>query len=595
MSPFIHLVMLLAAHGGEDHGAPAGPTPVGLVGHVRGASAMSDTFELVLRWSAEPSNGAIPVEVFLADRDTNAPIVGATIALHWAKSAGGNELRTDAKATSAPGIYRADMAGPPGIYALTAVIAAGDRGDLLTASDLSFGITPADARGAKGLTANEEHGAPWLWVALAIGALVIVGSTGFLAGRAAGRRRGQAAGLALSLVVMARLATPPASAHGGEDHGEPEVPGTTAASDVHGIAKDLQFLLAIRTARAETATLTERIRVQGTVIAPPEALAEVRPLRAGRLEAAPLESAGGGFPTLGQTVQAGQVLAVVVELPGASERATLSADRARARGGAEQAQARVAALRAALGRKLRLGGLTAAQELDGLRAEIRALDAEVRASNAAGDALALSGESVRLELVAPIDGVIAAIAPGLAVGGFVAADTTLFTIVQPTRFEVAAHVFEADAPEVAVDSAAVVTGPGLPARGIAAMARGMAPRVDPATHAVEVRYRPDAEDAARLRLYQFVTVDVPVGARTAGVSELVVVPDSAVVEVDGRPTIFVKTAPETFVARPVAIARREGGRVGLRSQLAAGERVVVAGASFVGLAPAPASATAGDP
>jgi hypothetical protein len=110
--------------------------------------------------------------------------------------------------------------------------------------------------------------------------------------------------LEVTLLSLTRLAAPPAYAHGGEDHGGPEAPGTTAASDVHGIAKDLQFLLAIRTARAETAALTERIRVQGTVIAPPDALAEVRPLRAGRLEAAPLQAAGAGFPTLGQAVLA---------------------------------------------------------------------------------------------------------------------------------------------------------------------------------------------------------------------------------------------------------------------------------------------------
>lgn len=610
MSPVMSIVMLVLAHGGEDHGpAAAAPAPAGIVGDTRGASTMSDQFELVLRWSAEGAGGGdavtmTPVALFLADRDTNAPIAGAGISLRWVDGSGA-QSEANATATSAPGIYRAEMAGPAGLYALTAVITAGDRGDLLTVAELRFGPAPAGPGTSDSTVPTEGHGLPWLWIGLALGALVIVGLTGFLAGRAAGRRGGQAAGVVLALVAAAKLAATPAGAHGGEDHGEPAAPGVTSASDSHAIAKDLQFLLAIRTTPAVETGLTERIRAQGTVIAPPDALAEVRPLRAGRLEvdvpptsADPsLDGPDAGFPTLGQTVKAGQVLAVVVELPAASERATLSADRARARGGAEQAQARVGALRAELKRKEQLPESTSLQALEGLRAEIRALDAEIRASQAAGAALALDGESVRLPLIAPIDGVIAAIAPGLAVGGFVAADTALFTIVQPERFEIAAHVFEADAPGVALGGAAVVTGPGLPAAGIAAVARGAAPRVDPATHAVEIRYRPDGADAARLRLYQFVTVDVPVGPPTAAatVATLVVVPESAILEVDGRPTVFVKTAPETFIARPVAIVRREGGRVGVRGQLAAGERVVVAGASFVGLAPAPVLPTAVHP
>jgi len=125
----------------------------------------------------------------------------------------------------------------------------------------------------------------------------------------------------------------------------------------------------------------------------------------------------------------------------------------------------------------------------------------------------------------------------------------------------------------------------------------MSPLVDPTTRTVDVIYAlprppspaPGAHDAPvapaspLVRVNQFVRVDLPVG----DAHDVLAVPVSAVVELDGVPTVWVKTRAEVFVARSVALGRREGGWIAVRGDLTPDARVVTEGAPFLrGAAPA---------
>ncbi len=72
----------------------------------------------------------------------------------------------------------------------------------------------------------------------------------------------------------------------------------------------------------------------------------------------------------------------------------------------------------------------------------------------------------------------------------------------------------------------------------------------------------------------------PPGSGLAAREELAV-PLSALVEREGRKLVFVRTAPETFVAREPKLGWRGGGKVALVSGVVAGEKVVVEGAAFL--------------
>jgi membrane fusion protein, heavy metal efflux system len=60
--------------------------------------------------------------------------------------------------------------------------------------------------------------------------------------------------------------------------------------------------------------------------------------------------------------------------------------------------------------------------------------------------------------------------------------------------------------------------------------------------------------------------------------EMVVVPTSAVQQMDGGPVVFVRTAGGTYHRRPIDHGTEVDGLVEIRSGVRAGEEVVVAGA-----------------
>jgi RND family efflux transporter MFP subunit len=96
-------------------------------------------------------------------------------------------------------------------------------------------------------------------------------------------------------------------------------------------------------------------------------------------------------------------------------------------------------------------------------------------------------------------------------------------------------------------------------------------QVDPATGTVTVTLAlPDAGPS------------LPGGGVTAWIThgtprETLVVPSTAVLEHDGTPFVFVKTAPESFAARPVRLGARSGTSWEVLGGVAPGERVVTAG------------------
>ncbi|MCC6622419.1 MAG: efflux RND transporter periplasmic adaptor subunit [Deltaproteobacteria bacterium] len=577
MTTTIFLCAALAlAHGGEDHGAP--PPVVG-TGDERRAEASSETFELVLRWDAGRGAAETDLDLFLADPSSNRPIAEARISLRL--TSGDRRESVDAKAGARPGTYYAHLpASPDGAWAAIATIDAGGESDLLTFAridlradeDAHAGDAPADH--------EDEHG---LGFFLVVG-LALVGATAlaFVAGRAS---RGATRGAALVLIAgaLAAASTDDAAAHGGDDHGAPATTTAAGRGDIVTLPKEIQFLLGLETAPATTRVMVPRLRVAGEVVAPPDALAILRAPRAGRLEA-PAER----LRAIGQRVIRGEMLAWVIDVPAGPERATLAAERARAKASGEGAAARLGALRKELARKEALAGTVAPQEIEALRARIRETEAEVRAARAAADALDLQGDVLRVPLVAPFDGLVVGWRDGLAIGGSVGADVDLVTLVAPERLEVGARVFEDDAARVARDGRAV--GRTSDGRTLELDPAGSAPRIDPTTRTIELRYTPRAPLEPPLTLGAWVTVDVPVGA---GASR-VVVPQQAVVERDGVPTVYVKIGAERFQPVPVVVRVREGDAVGVEGDLGAGARVVVSGAQLLRhAAPAPTPTPSG--
>lgn len=285
---------------------------------------------------------------------------------------------------------------------------------------------------------------------------------------------------------------------------------------------------------------------------------------------AAVASDGGGqrvtalYADIGDTVRAGQVLA---ELDTATLLAQLAAQEA------EVAQAdaslTTAAADARRAEDLRGSGtLTAQQTTQYLSAE-RTATARLAAARAQLEVQRLALAHSRI--AAPDDGVV--IARGVVLGGVVQAGGELFRIIRQGRLEWRAEVMADDIGRIRIGQRASLEIQGAgPASGVV---RAIAPVLSERTRTA------------------IVYIDLPVGSARAGMfasgtiavgepALVLTLPAAAVISRDGRSLVFTVAADDRARECRVEVGRRQGDLVEIRGGLAAGTRVVAAGAAFLG-------------
>jgi RND family efflux transporter MFP subunit len=283
----------------------------------------------------------------------------------------------------------------------------------------------------------------------------------------------------------------------------------------------------------------------------------------------------GRLPQVGQRVAAGQVLAVLTPSEGADT------DRAGLRQAVRSAEATVAQTRLDLARAERL---VAAQAAPAKRAEeartalaiaqsqLAAARDHLRAKEATLEgAVGVTEESYRLR--APISGTIteAAVVPGASV----ATGAELYHLVDLTTVWVEARVSEPDLARVAEAKKATVTltgGPGHSAGGGEGRLVTLGSVLDAATRTAPVIYAvPNPQGAFRIGMTASVRAVTGTGPRGP------VIPQSAVVDDNGRPIAYVQTSGETFARRPLTLGVKSGEVVQVLDGLHVGERLVTHG------------------
>ena len=234
----------------EGHDAAPG-TGSGAIASRHVLSALSERYEVVLKNDALKPGLKTSLDVYLSDFATNVPVENVAVALSL--RAKDRELWSGvAAATSRPGIYSAPFQAPADTGLYTVLIAVrGARGEerfALSGLEVSVAGTSAGAASAAGF--------PWVWVLA--GALVLVLASWIVTSRP-GRSVGAAIMLSLVMIV------PASWAHEGHDNapvasGAPVGPGAQVY-----VAKESQFLLAIRTEPLRRQSVQKRLSVLGRV------------------------------------------------------------------------------------------------------------------------------------------------------------------------------------------------------------------------------------------------------------------------------------------------------------------------------------------
>jgi cobalt-zinc-cadmium efflux system membrane fusion protein len=167
----------------------------------------------------------------------------------------------------------------------------------------------------------------------------------------------------------------------------------------------------VRTLPVEEGALPRSFELSGKVVMDPNAGGKVQALIAGRLEPGPR-----GFPSLGQRVNKGEVLAWVVPSTGMIERSNQSAQLAELRAAKGLAEKRLTRLK-------ELADTIPRKEIEAAESEIDSLNGRIAALGA--------GLSNRDALVAPVSGVVAM--SNAVAGQVVEAREAVFEVVDPNR------------------------------------------------------------------------------------------------------------------------------------------------------------------
>lgn len=266
---------------------------------------------------------------------------------------------------------------------------------------------------------------------------------------------------------------------------------------------------------------------------------------------------------LGETVRAGETLALVESL----DAAAMAAERS-------TALARLELARKNHNREASLfgEGVSPRQDLEAAQATLTVAQADARRAQLVAAAVHVGSDGKSVAVVSPIAGKVTAVAATL--GAYVQPQAELFRVARPDAVQVEAHVSAADISRIgAGDAATILAAGGVP---VQAVIHAVTPTVSGETRAATVVLTPKGSahglivgEGAQVRLHAR-------GAAAAGL----VVPEDAVQNIDGRDVLFVRTG-KGFRPQPVLVGTRSGGIAQIVSGVRAGELVATRNAFLV--------------
>jgi len=210
----------------------------------------------------------------------------------------------------------------------------------------------------------------------------------------------------------------------------------------------------------------------------------------------------------------------------------------------------------------------AAQESSITSAELRAAKQRVQAlGGATGDKAALG----QLALTSPIEGDVVRVR--VFRGQAVEPSYTAFTIADRSSLWVRLSVFEGEVLNIRVGDSVEIASQVTPDEVLTGTVTFVSTVLDPVTRSAEVRVVVPNE-AGKLRVGQAVNARI---RPSASGKRALAVPRKALVQVDGKPTVFVEVGERAVTPRTVEIGAQGPDFVEIKEGLAAGERVITEG------------------
>ena len=176
----------------------------------------------------------------------------------------------------------------------------------------------------------------------------------------------------------------------------------------------------------------------------------------------------------------------------------------------------------------------------------------------------------RTTLRAPFSGIVTA--RNVVEGETVETATELFTIADLSTVWVQADIYEKDIGSIRKGVMANVSVDAYPGQTFQGRITYISNTLDPKTRTAKVRAEVLNQDG-RLKLDMFATIDIP----TPEGRKAVMIPATAVQQIDNQPLVFVRSGGTEFLRRPLQLGAKNGDWVEAVSGVKPGENVVTDG------------------
>jgi len=511
----------------------------------------SDRYELTLYYPELSAGQDAHLTLYIADFKTNRPVDKAELKISAAENP---QIVFEAKLLS-PGVYELHGTfAEDKTYTFNIQITHPNGADLIGVAGLEVGKKLPSA--TETAAAPTESGNQWLWF---LGGLLLGGLGVWFVSR----RRSRVLTAAF-LLASAWFSTPnfnPAFAHGDEEHG-PKASGSGYGKSVYA-PKETQFLFEILTQPIAVGDYQSATTMYGTIIPSSGGLGAVVAPQSGRITRVNV--------AVGQTVRAGQTLAVLQQNISTPDQVGIAANNAGLAVQIENARARVAATKREFERLKKIEDIAAAKDVQAAEAaynqaltELQTLESRALGANSAAN-------SRMVALVAPISGVMGAFT--LTPGAEVSASQTLFTVTNLNKVYVEAQVYDRDLSVVRAGNKFLVTCSTDDHKTIEVRLISPAQTMNPGNQSQRVLFEMD-NPKGEFKIGEFVTVK----ALNQETSRNIAVPNSALTEINGKAAVFLKGGPEMFTLSYVQTGEDDGIRTLILKGVEEGKKVVTDGA-----------------
>ncbi len=534
------------AHGGEDHGEKKPTSTVIQVGYYS-AEAISDKYEVLIKYGSLEPGKAAELTLFLSDANSNLPISGAQLKCSNPDDAAQTFLLTPTDS----GIYaihtQFSNGSKPAKIQITIDGALG--ADLIEVSEIAFGEV-------KHPVAVEENAPSWLQLK-SILAIVLALILGLVVGMLIKRKPKvvRIATIVLLLIIFSgKPFTNDTMAHGGEDHSKvEETHETTSYSNEFVALKETQFLFEIETAKVNQSALNSSLELVGTIVPTASGAAVVQSPQSGILKSLNI--------TVGQDVHQGQLLAMVEQTVDANTQVGWITQR-------NGLEAEVEAAKKNLDRLNSIKDIVATKDIDEAQ---RRYDTATSNLEAFLKLLSKTGGNRLTSLYAPIDGKVELF--NFSIGSTVNAGQDIFQITNLANVYVEAQVYQANFDAVKSGSSFLATTTGESPKSIPAKLVTMGQRVDASNQSQKALFEVDNAQGI-FRLGEYVSLNVMQEAE----GTIIAIPNTALVELNGKPAVFTKSSAERFMIRYLEIGEAGSLSTIVLAGTASGEKVVTSGA-----------------